>query len=52
MDITVTAERPDNDKVVATITVCAADVDTALATAYKDIARTYNFPGFRRGRHE
>ncbi|MBP3884130.1 MAG: trigger factor [Olsenella sp.] len=50
MNITVTAERPENDKVVATITVPAADVDSYVANAYKDIARRYQFQGFRRGR--
>ena len=50
MKITVTAERPENDKVVATITVPAADVDSYVAKAYKDIARRYQFQGFRRGR--
>ena len=50
MNITVTAERPENDKVVATITVPAADVDSYVAQAYRDIARRYQFQGFRRGR--
>ena len=50
MNITVTAERPENDKVVATITVPAADVDSYVDKAYKDIARRYQFQGFRRGR--
>ena len=50
MNITVTAERPENDKVVATITVPAADIDSYVDKAYKDIARRYQFQGFRRGR--
>ena len=50
MNITVTAERPENDKVVATITVPAADVDNYVAQAYRNIARRYQFQGFRRGR--
>lgn len=50
MNITVTAERPENDKVVAKVTVAAADVDAAIDSTYKDIARRYNFQGFRRGR--
>lgn len=50
MNITVTAERPENDKVVVTATVPAAEVDTYVAKAYKDIARRYQFQGFRRGR--
>ena len=50
MNITVTAERLENDKVAATITVPAAEVDSYVAQAYKDIARRYQFQGFRRGR--
>ena len=50
MNITVTAERPENDKVVATITVPAAEVDKAIASTYKDVARKYNFQGFRKGK--
>ena len=50
MNITVTAERLENDKVAATITVPAAEVDNYVAQAYKDIARRYQFQGFRRGR--
>ena len=50
MNITVTAERLENDKVAATITVPAAEVDNSVAQAYKDIARRYQFQGFRRGR--
>ena len=50
MNITVTAERPENDKVVATITVPAADVDNHIAQAYRNIASRYQFQGFRRGR--
>lgn len=50
MNITVTAERPENDQVVAKLTVPAAEVDKAVAKAYRDIARKYAFQGFRRGR--
>ena len=50
MNITVTAERPESTKVVATITVPAAEVDRYVAQAYKNIARRYQFQGFRRGR--
>ena len=50
MNITVTAERPQNDQVVATLTVPAADVDKAIAQTYRDIAQKYAFQGFRRGR--
>jgi len=50
LKITVTAERLENDKVAATITVPAAEVDNYVAQAYKTIARRYQFQGFRRGR--
>jgi len=50
LNITVTAERTEADKVVAQITVAAADVDKAIDKTYKDIAYRYNFQGFRRGR--
>jgi len=50
LNITVTAERPEADKVVAQITVAVADVDKAINQTYKDIAYRYNFQGFRRGR--
>ncbi|WP_077598085.1 trigger factor [Olsenella urininfantis] len=50
MNITVTAERPQNDKVAAKVVVSAKDVDSAIAQAYKDIAQKYSFQGFRRGR--
>lgn len=49
MKITVTAEKPIDDKMAATVTVPAADVDKAIARTYKDIAKKYNFQGFRRG---
>ncbi|HIZ46663.1 MAG TPA: trigger factor [Candidatus Olsenella pullistercoris] len=48
MKITVTAEAPADEKMVATITIPAADVDKAIADTYKDIAHKYNFQGFRR----
>ncbi|NJE81564.1 trigger factor [Olsenella sp. SW781] len=47
--MTVTAEKPIDDKMAATVTVPAADVDKAIAKTYKDIAKKYNFQGFRRG---
>ncbi len=50
MKITVTTERPEADKIVAQITVAAADVKKAIDNTYKDIAHRYNFQGFRRGR--
>ena len=49
MKITVTAEKPVDDKLAAEVTVAAADVDKAIARTYKDIAKKYNFQGFRRG---
>ena len=49
MDITVTAEKPVDNKIAATLTIPAADVDKAIAATYKDIAKKYNFQGFRRG---
>lgn len=50
MDIIVTAERPQNDQVVAKLTVPASEVDKAIDKAYREVARKYNFQGFRRGR--
>lgn len=49
MKITVTTEKPSDEKLAATVTVAAADVDKAIAKTYKDIAKKYNFQGFRRG---
>ena len=50
LKITVTAaEKPIDDKLTAEVTVAAADVDKAIAKTYKDIAKKYNFQGFRRG---
>ncbi len=50
MNTTVTSEKTDDNKVVATIVVAAEDVNKAVAKTYKDIARRYNFQGFRRGK--
>ena len=50
MNITVTADRSQNDQVIANLTVPADEVDKAIDKAYKDIAKKYNFQGFRRGR--
>lgn len=50
MDITVTAEEPKDSKLVATLTVPAADVDRAIRAAYKEVANKYNFQGFRKGK--
>lgn len=50
MNITVTAEEPKDSKLVATLTIPAADVDRAIAKAYRTIANRYNFQGFRKGK--
>lgn len=49
MKITVTAEKQSDEKMAATLTIPAAEVDAAIARTYKDIAKKYNFQGFRRG---
>lgn len=49
MKITVTAEKPSDEKMAATLTIPAAEVDAAVKRTYKDIAKKYNFQGFRRG---
>lgn len=43
-------EPLEGSEVKVTVTVDAADVDTRIAKAYKDFARKYNFPGFRKGK--
>lgn len=43
-------ESLEGNKAKVTITVDAADVDARIAKTYKDFARKYNFPGFRRGK--
>lgn len=50
MNITVTTEKPESGKLVATVTMSKKDVDAAIAKTYKEIARKYAFQGFRRGR--
>ncbi len=50
MNITVTAEKGQDNTLAAQVTVPAKDVDAAIKAAYKDIANKYNFQGFRRGR--
>lgn len=50
MKITVTAAEPKDNKLEATLTVAAADVDAAIKKAYKDIANKYRFQGFRKGK--
>jgi len=49
LNITVTTEKPEDGKLVAKVVVDKKDVDAAVAKTYKDIARQYNFQGFRRG---
>lgn len=48
MDIQV--QKLDGDKIKVSATVDAKDVDAQIASAYKDFARKYNFPGFRKGK--
>lgn len=43
-------EALEGDKVKVTVTVDAKDVDARIDRAYKDIARKYSFPGFRKGK--
>ena len=50
MKITVTAAEPKDNKLEATLTVAAADVDAAIKKTYKDIANKYRFQGFRKGK--
>jgi len=49
LNITVKAQEPKDNKLVAEVTVLAKDVDAAIKKAYKDIANKYNFQGFRKG---
>ena len=46
----ITASDVQDAKLTATVTIPAADVDTAIKKAYKDAANKYRFPGFRAGR--
>ena len=50
MKINVTADKPQDDKLAAKVTVAKADVDKAVKKAYADIANRYNFQGFRKGK--
>lgn len=43
-------EALEGNKVKVTVTIDAADIDARIAKTYKDFARKYNFPGFRRGK--
>ena len=49
MNIQVATEKTDDGKLLAKVTVPAADVDKAIAATYADIARRYSFQGFRKG---
>ncbi len=50
MNITVTADKPKDQKLAVKVTIPAADVDAAVKQAYKDIAHKYSFQGFRKGK--
>ena len=50
MNITVTADKPVDEKLTVKVTVPATEVDAAIKQAYKDIANKYSFQGFRKGR--
>lgn len=43
------AKRLENNKVEVTVTVDAKDVDKAISSTYRDLAKRYRFPGFRPG---
>ena len=45
----ITSEVQDG-KLVATVTIPAADVDSAIKKAYREAAKKYRFPGFRAGK--
>lgn len=49
MNITVTPEQPQDNKLTAKVTISAADVDAAIKKTYAEIANKYAFQGFRRG---
>ena len=46
----ITASDVENGILTATVTIPAADVDDAIKKAYREAAKKYNFPGFRRGK--
>ncbi len=43
-------ENLPDSQVKATVTVDASDVDSRIGQTYRDYARKYNFPGFRKGK--
>lgn len=50
MNITVTSEKQQDNKVSAHVVVAVEDVNKAVAKTYKEFAHKYSFQGFRRGR--
>lgn len=43
-------EALEDDRKKVTVTVDAKEVDARIAKTYKDFAKKYNFPGFRKGK--
>ncbi|MEC4176003.1 trigger factor [Adlercreutzia sp. R21] len=43
-------EALEGNKAKVTVTIDAADIDGRINKTYKDFARKYNFPGFRKGK--
>ena len=50
LKINVTHEKPESGKLEVKVVVDAKDVDATINQTYADIARRYNFQGFRRGK--
>ncbi len=48
MDIKI--EKLEDNKIKADVTVTAKEVDEVINKTYKDVARQYSFPGFRKGK--
>ena len=46
----ITHSDVENGILTATVTIPAADVDNAVKKAYRDVAKKYNFHGFRPGK--
>ena len=46
----ITHSDVENGILTATVTIPAADVDSAVKKAYRDVAKKYNFHGFRPGK--
>ena len=49
LKITVKPQKPKDNQLVCKVSVDSADVDAAIASAYKEIANRYSFQGFRKG---